>query len=143
MKTLFVFLSMLQLSVLTMAQQPQLKTQSIREDLIQKSKSQKTTGFLMLGIGAAATIGGAVLFSDNFTIFGNGDDNAANGGGFLFIAGGLSMLGSIPFFISSSNNKQKAMVIHAGVKLERIPQNSIYKNTASQYPAVTLSLNLR
>ena len=143
MKTLFVCLSMLLLSVLTIAQQPPMKTQSIREDLIQKSKSQKTAGFLMLGIGAAAAVGGAVLFNDNFTIFGNGNDNAATGGGFLFIAGGLSMLGSIPFFIASSNTMHKAMDIHAGVKMEKIPRNTIFKNVYSQYPAITLSVKLR
>ena len=91
---------MLLLSVLTIAQQPPKKSQSAREDLIQKSKNQKTTGFLLLGIGAAASVGGATIFTNNFTIFGKGDDNAVTGGAVLFLAGTLSVLGSIPFFIA-------------------------------------------
>ncbi len=134
---------MLLLSVLTIAQQPPKKSQSAREDLIQKSKNQKTTGFLLLGIGAAASVGGATIFTNNFTIFGKGDDNAVTGGAVLFLAGTLSVLGSIPFFIASANNKQKAMSIHAGLKMEKIPRNTIFKNVSSEYPAVALCVNLR
>lgn len=142
MKTLFFFLSILLLPVFTIAQQLPLKNQSVREELLLKSKNQKTTGFLMLGLGAAATVGGAALFADNFAILGEGNDNAAAGGAILFVAGGLSMLGSIPFFIASSNNKQKAMVIKAGVKMEWIPRNSISVNINPQYPAVAVRVPL-
>ena len=96
MKKLLLCLSMLSLQAMTFAQQIQVEPPKTREDLLQKSKSQKTSAFLLLGIGAAATIGGAILFDDNFTVFGEGDNDAAGGGVVLMAAGGLSMLGSIP-----------------------------------------------
>jgi len=97
----------------------------------------------MLGIGAPAAIGGASIFTDNFVILGQGNDNAATGGGIMFLAGTLSVLGSIPFFIASSSNKQKAMVIRAGVKMELLPRNNFFKISTSQYPALALRVGLR
>jgi hypothetical protein len=69
---------------------------------MQKHKSNKTVGWVLFGSGLGmAAIG--------MTIFGKQDFEATTNKGItLAFAGGISMLGSIPFFISAGNNKRKA-----------------------------------
>ena len=125
------------------AQQTNTEKMKMRDDLLIKSKNQKTTGFLMLGLGAAAAVTGAIMFDQNFDIMSDGNDGAANAGGVLFIAGGLSVLGSIPLFIASSNNKQKAMAISAVIGVEKSSAIDVGKTTAPFYPAVGLKWGIR
>ena len=78
--------------------------------LLQKSKKQKTTAWILLGGGAcifATTV--IITLSDGFlSLF---DLKKDNNRGVLLAAGGAVMLGSIPFFIASGNNKRKANFI--------------------------------
>lgn len=134
---------MLGIQALTVAQQIQGEPPKTKEDLLQKSKTQKTSAYLLLGIGAAATIGGAILFDDNFTVLGEGDNDVAAGGVVLIAAGGLSMLGSIPLFIASSNNKARAMAMSAGIKVERSPSGVVSAFPSTVYPAIAVKFQLR
>ncbi len=60
----------------------------------------------------------------------------------LFIAGALCTLGSIPYFIVSHNNKQKALRISAGIKMQ--DNGQLIQMYAGRYhAAVSLKINLK
>jgi hypothetical protein len=80
----------------------------------EKSKNQKTAGWVLLG-------GGAALFTGSIIIAGNANfenDAAVVAGSIAFLAGTVSMIASIPVFISSSKNKGRAEVL---LKQHNIP----------------------
>lgn len=138
-----MFIMLLAFAPNLFAQQTDTEKMKMREDLLLKSKNQKTTGFLMLGLGAAAAVTGAILFDQNFDVMSDGGDGATNAGGVLFVAGGLSVLGSVPFFIASSNNKQKAMAISAVIGIEKTPVSGSYKQTPPLYPAIGIKWEIK
>jgi hypothetical protein len=116
-------------------------TQSLtKNDYLQKSKDQKMAAWLLLGAGAAATIGGAIWFGNEFNLFDN--DNTAVPA-VLTLAGILSMGGSIPLFIASSRNKNKALAMTAMLKIERsfgYQQKGIVHNN---YPALSVRIHFK
>lgn len=96
-----------------------------KQDYLQKSKKQKTAAWLLLGGGTVLAVSGAVI-SANETANDIGDiflgryEEGGDAGVVLFIAGFASMAGSIPFFIASGRNKNKA--INLSFKMQRVPQ---------------------
>ena len=90
--------------------------------LLQKSKKQKTAAWLLLGGGASVSIVGFSILSndaskdlsnDLTTIFSFGyvtpaEHKHSAAGPILTIAGIGAILGSVPLFIASGNNKKKA-----------------------------------
>lgn len=103
---------------------------------LNKSKAQKTTGWVFIGAGAAAIITGTIIAT---SVNEEGDWNdelstAVTGGGFI-LAGGVSCLVSIPFFVSSSKNKRKAMALASGLQQVPMPANGL----TIQQPAITVS----
>jgi hypothetical protein len=126
---------LLVLATATFSQQSKTSAPSTKQEYLQKSKNQKTAGWVLLG-------GGTVLIGTGFLI---GDrkessfDDAATG----VIIGGLGLLatiGSIPLFIASGKNKRKAASV--SFKKERFQQT---KNSGLVYhhmPAVSLKINL-
>jgi hypothetical protein len=99
---------------------------------MQKHKSNKTIGWILFGSGLGmAGIG--------MTIFGKQDFEASTNKGItLAFAGGISMLGSIPFFISAGNNKRKAKL---ALKTEPVIIGS-KKRLESNYFAFAIILQL-
>jgi hypothetical protein len=105
---------------------------------LNKSKNQKTAGWVMLGGGVVIGVVGAILFSENFEIFSDKNDASANTGGALFFIGAGSILGSIPFFISSAHNARKAASLSIGThEILRPVRNSFIANTQ---PAITFRI---
>ena len=112
-----------------------------KKDLyLQKSRSQKTTAFVFLGIGTATIITGAMMMG---TAKNNPpfplpptDEKTYDGAGLIFL-GMLIDLGSIPFFLSSSKNKERAMSF--SLKNEQISREMIAQ--VKQYSIPALSLN--
>ena len=105
--------------------------------LLQKSKKQKTTAWILLG-GGAGIVATAVIItlSDGFlSLF---DQKKDNNRGVLLAAGGAVMLGSIPFFIASGNNKRKANLILKDVTVLCNPQ----LNTKDHFVALGIKINL-
>lgn len=108
-----------------------------------KSKHQKTTAWIMLGGGGALFIAsglvGAHVFADLFSgDFNKANNNVAVAGAFGIIGAG-SMLGSIPFFISSGKNARKAASISFMNERILIPQ----QNTIAYkvLPAISLKIS--
>lgn len=100
---------------------------------LQKSKTQRTAGWILLGGGALLAVSGGVLFSNNFQLFNNKNDDKAATGGVLFLTGLGCSLGSIPFFISAAHNANKAATISFNTQPILLPQqnNVVVKTQAA------------
>ena len=98
------------------AQQSTLSTRD-KSYYLQKSKSQKTAAFLLLGGGATATTLGIIWASNDAR------DNGIFSADFdaqliVITAGVLAGIGSIVLFVSSYHNYEKAMMFSAQFKTE-------------------------
>lgn len=100
MKKYFGILLLMVTGFNSFSQQLKNKEQKLPVDYLEKSKKQKTAGFILLGSGAAVFTGGVVAMQHSES---KGENE------FPFMVGGLAMsIVSIPFFISSASNKHKA-----------------------------------
>jgi hypothetical protein len=124
MKTLLLLTAILLLTTNLWSQNTTV-VQNSKEYYLQKSRNQKKAGWILLGGGAVLATVGGIGFSENFGIF---TDNATGDGyGFMFLTGVISGLSSIPFFISSGNNAQRAATITFNADL--LPkQNALVQN---------------
>ncbi|HLO83301.1 MAG TPA: hypothetical protein VK166_20200 [Chitinophagaceae bacterium] len=115
----------------------------LKEDYLNKSKRQRTTGFVLLGIGAALTITGVLVINNNSDnpLDPNDVVNTTAGAG-VFLIGAISSVASIPFFISSVSNKKKAMKLSTGFKMEKLRTDKMPTPLPSYYPAVTARIRL-
>ena len=82
----------------------------------QKSKNQKITAWIMLGGGLTLDIIGINKAVSEMTVF-SGPVKSSNTGETLFVIGTVSALLSIPLFISSSRNKQRARILLSNHKI--------------------------
>jgi hypothetical protein len=132
MKKVFSLLLLMAFGVYTYAQQTPVDTAKAREIYLEKSKSQKTVAWILLGAGTVSTIGGIyVAFA-----------STSDAGEIMFIAGLASIAGSIPLFIISHNNKQKALRLAIGPKIEENGQ--LIQMYAGRYqPAISFKLSLK
>ncbi len=109
-----------------------------------KSKHQKTTAWIMLGGGGALFLAGGLVGAHGFADLFSGDFNKANNkvavAGTLSIVGAASMLGSIPFFISSGKNARKAVSISFINERIIVPQQNAI--TSKMQPAISLKVEL-
>lgn len=123
-KVLFAFL------ILSISYSAFSQTDSI---YLQKSKNQKTGAWILLGIGTGLIVGGNFVGNTDKSTF------ADAGTGFIMAGVGvLSGLGSIPLFIASKKNKNRASTV--GVKIET---NEIsYVGFSNQYPALVFKVDL-
>lgn len=106
-----------------------------KQDYLDKSRMQKTTGFIMLGGGVAMATAGAILFNENFNLNGGGEAE-----GIMMVAGTLVALGSIPMFISSGNNARKAAQMSFRNEPLHIPKYA--GNLPRSVPSLTLKTPL-
>jgi hypothetical protein len=80
-----------------------------REHYLQKSSNQRTTAWVMLGAGIALTTVGIIGAASTFDVL---DDNSTTDTyGVVALVGVGLALGSIPLFISSKHNAQKAATL--------------------------------
>lgn len=108
-----------------------------KEDYLKKSRNQRTTGWIMLGGGVVLGAVGAATFNNSDFL---SNDAASNTGGWLFVIGGASALGSIPFFISSAHNARKAAAISFKPQPVHYPVNTAL--VVKWQPAVSVSIRL-
>jgi len=106
----FTFLILLFIFVLNSFSQTISNPTFTKDYYMQKSKNQKTVAWVLLGsgLGIAATGGIVQLIHENKRAGGFDLDFT---GAFIAIAGGVVILPSIPFFISSAKNGKKAVTI--------------------------------
>ena len=101
-----------------------------KDEYLQKSKKQRTTGYVVLVSGVILNVSGAIAYQKG------------NAGIILFGAGLLADVASLPFFISAGINKRKALNASASFKMEQTNniQGMVY--SPGIYPAVSLKLSL-
>lgn len=110
-KITFSFL-LLSVSAVTFSQQTDPMPPLTKQDYLQKSKSQRTTAFILLGSGAAL-LAIAAPGNVSFDIL-----------PVLVIGGGAAIAGSIPLFIAAGKNKRRAMSMSFKNESVPVPQNS-------------------
>ena len=105
-----------------------------KDYFLEKSKKQKTTAWILLGTGAAAIITEAIV------------DNSHRGtgqsltGGILTVGGVLCTLTSIPFFISSSRNKRRAITFTINNEKTIRLQDKLF--TSKNHPSISVHISL-
>jgi hypothetical protein len=118
-----------------------------RNDLLLKSKKQRNTGFLMLGVGAAAVTGGYFLFKADWNgeveYDGSEEDEGIKDGAGMVLIGALLMVGSIAEFSASGRNKKKAMAMTAGIKVDKVVPDGVFKTHSTYYPALSVKFSIR
>jgi len=109
------------------------KMETQKDIYLRKSRGQKTAGFVILGIGTATFITGVIIMgnAENLIL----DPEFYDGAG-LMTLGVLIDLGSIPFFISSSKNKRRAMTM--ALINETIPKEMIAHVKQYSIPALSV-----
>lgn len=131
MKQFIICILLLVSTATSFSQQPDPSAHPLTlADYLQKSKSQKITSFILLGIGAtmfAIAAPGTVSFGTLGT---------------LVTIGGLSTLSSIPLFIASGRNKRKARSLSAHLDLQkRFPVGHNFA-IGGHYPVMALKIDL-
>lgn len=143
MKKLLLLMLIIILAVNTFSQDSNVSAMK-KAYYLQKAKNQKTTAWVML-IGGVAFIGTGYILWNNAA---NNDpvgtiflvDQNANTGYALTLIGGLSCLGSIPFFIASGNNNRRAAELSFGTQQIYLPVNG---GMALKYgPAISIKIGL-
>lgn len=134
MKKLVIILLTLFFMIETFAQAPAPS----KEYYLQKSESQKTTGWILLGGGTAmAVVGIIIAANDNpgpYDIYGSNFET----GSFLMGAGFIADLVSIPFFISSGKNARRAANISLHRQKIAVPGQNGF--SIRMQPGVTLTM---
>ena len=83
----------------------------IKDFYFEKSKNQKTTGWILLAAGTVLVIAGGYVFDKTW------DDESyttTDIAGFVILTGVIADLVSIPYFISAGRNKRKAASLSFG-----------------------------
>jgi ATP/ADP translocase len=132
---LFVFVISIKLPAQIVKEQ---KRPAIEIDYLKKSHRQKVAAWSFLGGGFLLIIISSKMRN---TYIRNGDYYSNQ---FLpntmTIAGGLSMVGSIPLFIASARNKGRALGTSVGIKMQAIINNSKGMLAQECYPVLSLKI---
>ena len=145
MKKIIISVMILIVSAQSFGQQASLYETATTNDYLLKSKRQKTTAWVLLGGGFVVSVvsiaaGTVKTINDPGVII---DEKGLKGETVVFGVGLVSMAGSIPFFISASKNKRKAVSMSGSLKMEKISviQNRTLVQTS--YPALSLKIDLK
>ncbi|MEO6135022.1 MAG: hypothetical protein ABIP35_07710 [Ginsengibacter sp.] len=108
-----------------------------KNDYLQKSKSQKSAAWALLGSGSALIIVGVLIGNKKNASFADAGTGVVLGG-----LGLLSTLGSIPLFIASGRNKRKALNSSTYFKFEKAPSIQQTGIIFHSYPTISFKINL-
>ena len=145
MRAIFYLTILIMLNAGAFSQQQNPVQPPISQDYLKKSKKQKKAGWLLLAggsalIAAAAIIPRGDLEYDGITVGPYSSDKYENDGiksGFL-IAGGITALGSIPFFIVAHKNRKRVSTV--SLKMEKAVFIYNQNIVSSSYPAVRMKM---
>ncbi|MEP6261660.1 MAG: hypothetical protein ABJ092_08790 [Gillisia sp.] len=133
-KLLLIFV----LTMISLGGYSQPEKQDFSKDYyLQKSKNQRTAGWVLLGAGAGIGIIGAIVSAEALTedwFF--GDSKKSDTGLIIGAVGAASSLASIPFFISASKNSRKAAQLSLESQRYIIPGKEI----SGVQPALSLKI---
>ena len=111
-----------------------------REEYLHKSNVQKTTGFVFLGLGAAALVPGiSLLIKADPGYSGYGDLTERVGGSLLTAFGSARLVVSLSQFTASRRNKQRGMDISLKLK-EPLLMNTGIKTDLSLSAGIKITI---
>ncbi len=144
-KSLFLFATLLSLQFngFTQTTDTVTYTPSPRQTYLAKSKSQKTSAWVLLIGGTVFLTGGSAIASSNLSWGSTQKDSDYGLGMGMFFVGGAAMLSSIPLFIASARNKGRATPASAYLKLEDYQSISPEGLAKSNYPALSLRITIK
>lgn len=119
---------LLAVAVISFSQQTEPSSVLTKQDYLQKSKSQRTSAFILLGTGAAL-LAVAAPGNVSFDIL-----------PILVIGGGAAIVGSIPLFIASGKNKKRAMNMSFRFQEIQLPHSRGF--AGKKIPSLSLNLSL-
>lgn len=128
MKKMISLAMLLAVVVTSFSQQTEPSPVLTKQDYLQKSKSQRTSAFILLGTGAALL---AIAAPGNVSL----DILPV-----LVIGGGAAIVGSIPLFIAAGKNKKKAMNMSFRFQEIQLPHSSGLAE--KKIPSLSLNLSL-
>ncbi len=141
MKQTIIFFLLLAFGVSSYCQAP--GTDYTKDYYLQKSKNQKTIAWVMLAGGTGLAITGLAIASKQV------NDNPADyfftvgksvGSTVVFLIGAGAAIGSIPLFIQSKKNKNRAAYMSFKNQEIMIPQQNGF--AAKMQPAIVLKIGL-
>lgn len=130
MRKLVVLLPVLFIAFTVYCQEVTPSAPLTKQDYLQKSKSQKTAAWILLGVGAglvAVAAPGTVSF-DILPI--------------LSIGAAAAIIGSIPLFISAGKNKRKGMAMAINLNMQHSPVNTYSGLVKHSLPGIAVKLRL-
>ena len=130
MKKIILFTILLIVTITSFSQQTDPSQPLTKLDYLRKSKSQKTAGFVLLGI-TAVCIGIATPGDVSFDVL-----------PVLVIGGAGAAVGSILLFSAARRNKRKAMKMSASIDAKKIPDFLASGIFSEYYPAISLKIHL-
>lgn len=112
----------------------------LKADYLKKSKSQKTTAWVLLGTGAALDIIALATFPKYYDAFfpTDAEKKKANTSYWLLGIGSATMLASIPFTVSGHANKKKAASM--SIDNRQLPLLKGGGFQTANYPALTMKI---
>ena len=142
MKKITISVMMLIIATATFSQQTKSSIDLTKEDYLRKNNNKKKVAWIMAGGGTTLILTGIIIPRGEIVHEGFLGPDYKNDGikGTFYLCGTLSMLGSIPFFISSHHNKKKAASL--SFKNETVP--GIYKSNFvyNRVPSLALRFKL-
>ena len=140
MKSIMMCFAFFLLALHGYSQELKPELQLTSEQYLKKSKNQKTTAWVLFGVGTTAIVGGIAVSS-------GGQDELTTTLNTAFIGAPLMLLGltldviSIPLFVSADKNKKRAMEASTSIKFEEVPSWSGGAIRQSTVP--TLAIKVR
>lgn len=134
MKKVFLFFILTSISLSGNSQEEQKDFS--KENYLQKSKNQRTVGWVLLGAGAAVGTVGIIVTNEADSFF--EDSGKIDTGLTLFAVGAASTLASIPLFIIAGSNSRKAASLSLESQRFIIPGQGL----SGIQPALSLKIEL-
>jgi len=136
MKKTIICTVMMAFAICAVGQQDNSKPPMTSQEYLAKSKDQKTTAWVLLGLGVAC-IGTSILIASEPDYF---LDSDITGFAITFLGGSILTLTSIPVFISSGNNKRRGMNALTYIKIEEVPLGHGITPMHTVMPAVAVKV---
>ena len=110
-----------------------------KEDVVRKSKNQKTWAWILTCVGTATAIGGIVITTSNISYF-----PSETVGPILIAAGGAAIGGGIILFLASKKNENKGNELTVfNLKMEKKTIYTLSRAYNCYFPALSLSIRIK
>jgi hypothetical protein len=114
-----------------------------KQELLLKSKNQKTAAYVLVGVGSVAFFAGLAGLTKVEVEEGFGETEGGGGAATALLIGGTVSIGTGAILaIGSRENKKKATQITTGIKWEKTTPLAANNNLPVIYPAMSIQLKL-